>query len=226
MRIVGLTGGIASGKTTVSKDLHGRGLPVIDADRIAHDVLKKGTRGWKRVAEIFGKEILLESGEVNRARLGEIVFSDSSKRRQLNKALEPFIAFGIFWEIFKHWIKGTAVVILDCPLLFEAKITWITKPVVVVWLDRETQQARLRQRDGLPEEQAENRIKSQLPLELKRDSADIVIDNSGTLDSTRRQVEQLYTTITAPPTLQEFAVSRNGILTVFSGVVLIWWFLS
>lgn len=137
--------------------------------------------------------------------------------------MEPFIAFGLFWEIFKHWILGTAVVILDVPLLYEAKLTWLTKPVVVVWLDRVTQAARLVQRDGLPEEQAQNRIKSQLPLELKRERADIVIDNSGTLDSTRQQVERLYTTITAPATMREFAVSRNGILTVFSGVALVWW---
>lgn len=220
--MVGLTGGIASGKSTVSKELYSRGLPVIDADKIAYSVLQKDTRGWKRVTEIFGREILLDSGEVNRARLGEIVFADSNKRKKLNKALEPFIAFGLFWEIVKHWIQGTTVVILDVPLLYEAKLTWLTKPVVVVWLDRETQAARLMQRDGLPEEQAQNRIKSQLPLDLKRERADIVIDNSGTRDTTRQQVEKLYTRITATLTWQEFVSSRNGVLTIVSGVVLIW----
>ncbi|KAL2645382.1 hypothetical protein R1flu_012969 [Riccia fluitans] len=225
MRIVGLTGGIASGKSTVSKELHNRGIPIVDADKIAHDVLKKGTRGWKRVVEIFGREILLESGEVNRARLGEIVFADPAKRKQLNKALEPFIAFGIFWEIFKYWLYGTHVIVLDIPLLYEAKMDWISKPVVVVWLDRETQEARLLRRDHLPEEQARNRINSQLPLDIKRDKADIIIDNSGTLENTQAQVDNLYTTITAPLSLKEFLLSRTGILTSFTGVVIIAWLL-
>ncbi|KAG6554375.1 hypothetical protein Mapa_004292 [Marchantia paleacea] len=225
MRIVGLTGGIASGKSTVSKELFIRGVPVIDADKIAHDVLRKGTRGWKRVVGIFGRDILLESGEVNRARLGEIVFADPAKRKQLNKALEPFIAFGLWWEIFKHWLYGTYVVVLDVPLLFEAKLTWITKLIVVVWVDRETQEARLLKRDHLPEEQARNRINAQLPLEVKRDKADIVIDNTGTLENTKLQVDKLFTTINAPFTVKEFLLSRTGVLCSFTGVVIIGWLL-
>ncbi|BBN00660.1 dephospho-CoA kinase [Marchantia polymorpha subsp. ruderalis] len=225
MRMVGLTGGIASGKSTVSKELGIRGVPVIDADKIAHDVLRKGTRGWKRVVGIFGQDILLGSGEVNRARLGEIVFADPAKRKQLNKALEPFIAFGLWSEIFKQWLYGTHVVVLDVPLLFEAKLTWMTKPIVVVWVDRETQEARLLKRDHLPEEQARNRILAQLPLEVKRDKADIVIDNTGTLENTKLQVDQLFTTINAPLSLKELLLSRTGVLCWVTGVVILGWLL-
>ncbi|KAL3675327.1 hypothetical protein R1sor_025275 [Riccia sorocarpa] len=225
MRIVGLTGGIASGKSSVSRELQNRDIPIVDADKIAHDVLKKGTRGWKRVVKIFGSKILLESGEVNRPLLGEIVFADPAKRKQLNKALEPFIAFGIFWEIFKHWLYGTRVLVLDIPLLYEAKMDWMAKPVVVVWVDRETQEARLLRRDRLPEEQARNRINAQMPLDLKRDRADIVIDNSGTLENMQTQVDTLYRTITAPWSWKEFLLSRTGVLGFVTGVVIIGWFL-
>ncbi|KAJ7564124.1 hypothetical protein O6H91_02G003200 [Diphasiastrum complanatum] len=87
MRLIGLTGGIASGKSTVSKELHIQGLPIIDADKIAHAALRKGTWGWMRVVATFGRDILREDGEVNRAQLGEIVFADSAKRKQLNSSL-------------------------------------------------------------------------------------------------------------------------------------------
>ncbi|KAL3676322.1 hypothetical protein R1sor_026270 [Riccia sorocarpa] len=150
MRNVGLTGGIASGESSVSGELHNRGIPIVDADKIAHDVLKKGTRAWKRVVEIFGREILLESGEVNRPRLGP---TEAQAAEQVSCAIKPFIAFAIFWVTFKHWLYGTRVLVLDIPLLYEAKMDWMAKPVVVVWLDRQTQEARILRRDCLPEEQ-------------------------------------------------------------------------
>nr|DAD33332.1 TPA_asm: hypothetical protein HUJ06_012183 [Nelumbo nucifera] len=153
MRIVGLTGGIASGKSTVSNLFKGKGIPVVDADLVAREVLQKGTGGWKRVVAAFGEDILLGNGEVDRARLGQIVFSDPAKRQLLNRSetfvfnltqvTGSFISSGIFWEIVKLWMKGSEVIVLDVPLLFEAKMDRWTKPIIVVWINPETQLQRL-----------------------------------------------------------------------------------
>ncbi|QHN84710.1 Dephospho-CoA kinase [Arachis hypogaea] len=102
----GLTGGIASGKSTVSNLFKSHGVPVVDADVVARDALKKGSGGWKKVVAAFGEEILLENGEVNRPMLGQIVFSDPDKRQFLNRLLAPHISSGIFWEVVKLWLKG------------------------------------------------------------------------------------------------------------------------
>ncbi|CAK9216607.1 unnamed protein product [Sphagnum troendelagicum] len=99
--------------------------------------------------------------------------------------MEPCIMSGLFYEILKHWILGTSVVVLDVPLLFEAKIDWLTRPIIVVWVDDLTQETRLMAQDNSSKEQARNRITSQLPLDVKRARADIVIDNSGSLEQTK-----------------------------------------
>ena len=135
------------------------------------------------------------------------------------------IAMGIYWEVFKHWIKGTRVVILDIPLLFEAKLDRLTKPIIVVWVDAETQEKRLVKRDGISKEQATKKITSQLPLDWKRDHANVVIDNSGTLEALKDQVTDVYEQITVPLSWKELAISRSGVLTtvvtVFSLLFLI-----
>ncbi|KAM1109498.1 hypothetical protein ACFX14_009077 [Malus domestica] len=119
MKIVGLTGGIASGKTTFLNLFKEHGIPVVDADLVARDVLKKGTSGWKKVVLAFGEDILQPDGKVDRPILGQIV------------------------EILKLWMKGCKVIILDVPLLFEAKMDKWSKPIVIVWVDLETQLRRL-----------------------------------------------------------------------------------
>jgi dephospho-CoA kinase len=123
------------------------------------------------------------------------------------------IAIGIYWEVFKHWIKGTSVVILDVPLLFEAKLNRLTKPIIVVWVDAETQERRLVKRDVISTEQAAKKIGSQLPLDWKRDQADFVIDNSGTLEALKGQVSDVYEKITVPLSWKEVVLSRSGVLT-------------
>ncbi|XP_029122750.1 dephospho-CoA kinase isoform X2 [Elaeis guineensis] len=178
MRIVGLTGGIASGKTTVSNLFKSHGVPVVDADLVARDVVRKGTGGWKKVVAAFGDDILLENGEIDRACLGQIVFSDATKRQLLNRLLAPYISFGIFWEVVKLWIRGSKVIILDVPLLFEAKMDQWTAPIIVVWVDPETQVTRLMARDDISQEQAKNKIHAQTALDWKKTKAHMVIDNS------------------------------------------------
>ncbi|KAL5791789.1 hypothetical protein ACOSP7_000383 [Xanthoceras sorbifolium] len=192
MRIVGLTGGISSGKSTVSNLFKANDIPVVDADLVARDVLKKGTGGWKKVVATFGEDILLANGEVDRSKLGQIVFSDPAKRQLLNRLLAPYISSGIFMEILKLWIKGFKVIVLDVPLLFEAKMDKWTKPIIVVWVDTETQLQRLMARDRTSEEDAKNRINSQMPLDIKRTKADIVIDNNGSLDDLHEQFRKCF----------------------------------
>ncbi|KAJ0979842.1 hypothetical protein J5N97_015316 [Dioscorea zingiberensis] len=219
MRVVGLTGGIASGKSTISNLFKSEGIPIVDADIVARNVLRKGTGGWKKVVAAFGDCILQENGEVDRALLGQIVFSDPDKRQLLNRLLAPYISSGILWEVVKLWLKGSEVIILDIPLLFEAKMDRFTKPIIVVWVDPDTQLRRLMVRDGIPEEQAKNRINAQMPLHLKRTKADIVIDNSGSLDETRAQFDQVLNGVTSPLNWKEYIISRNGVVSVIISAV-------
>ncbi|XAR61312.1 Dephospho-CoA kinase [Bertholletia excelsa] len=224
MRIVGLTGGIASGKSTVSNLFKAHGIPVVDADLVARDVLKKGTGGWKKVVAAFGEDILQENGEVDRPKLGSIVFSDPDKRHLLNRLLAPYISSGILWEIMKLWMKGHKVIVLDIPLLFEAKMDKWTKPIIVVWIDPETQLQRLMARDRTSAEEAENRIQAQMPLDLKKTKADIVIDNTGSLEELNERFQKVLARVSKPLTWTEFALCRQGALvafiSVFVGVVI------
>ncbi|XP_055833361.1 dephospho-CoA kinase [Solanum dulcamara] len=220
MRIVGLTGGIASGKSTVSNLFKAHGIPVVDADIVARNVLKKGTGGWKKVVATFGEDILLDNGEVDRAKLGQIVFSDPEKRQLLNRLLAPFISCGILMEVLKLWIKGCSIIVLDVPLLFEAKMDKWTKPIVVIWVEPETQLQRLMTRDGSMEEEAKSRINAQMSLDLKRSKADIVIDNTSSLEALHEQFQKVLTQITKTLTWTEFMLSRNGaFLALFSTFV-------
>lgn len=213
MRIVGLTGGISSGKSTVSNLFKAHGIPIVDADLVARDVVEKGTGGWKKVVSAFGEDILLPNGDIDRQKLGRIVFADPGKRKLLNQLLAPYISFGIFWKIVKLWMKGYKVIVLDIPLLFEAKMDRWTKPTIVVWVDPETQLRRLIARDGQSEDDARNRINAQMALDLKRDKADIVIDNTGSLDDLNERFQEVLTEVTKPLSWIEFLFSRQGALS-------------
>ncbi|GER24744.1 dephospho-CoA kinase family [Striga asiatica] len=219
MRIVGLTGGISSGKSTVSKLFKAHGIPVVDADVIARNVLKKGTGGWRKVVAAFGDEILLSSGEVDRLKLGQIVFNDPDRRQLLNRLLAPYISFGIFLEVLKLWIKGCKIIVLDVPLLFEAKMDRWTKPIIVVWADPKTQLERLMLRDGSTAKEAQSKINAQMPLDLKKSKADIVIDNSGSLGDLNERFEEVLVQVSKPLTWAEFGLSRDGAIVAFISVL-------
>ncbi|CAK9178242.1 unnamed protein product [Ilex paraguariensis] len=224
MRIVGLTGGIGSGKSTVSNLFKANGIPVVDADLVARDVLKKGTGGWKKVVAAFGQDILQPNGEVDRPKLGQIVFSDPDKRQLLNRLLAPYISSGIFWEVLKLWMKGCKVIVLDIPLLFEAKMDKWTKPIIVVWVDPETQLRRLMARDRTSVEEAKSRINAQMPLDVKRAKADIIIGNTGSLDDLNEHFHKVLVQVMKPLTWNEFALSRQGafvaFISIFVGVII------
>lgn len=212
---MGLTGGIGSGKSTVSNLFKAHGIPVVDADVIARNVLKKGTGGWRKVVAAFGDDILLDNGEVDRPRLGQIVFSDPDKRQLLNRLLAPYISSGIFLEVLNLWMKGCKIIVLDVPLLFEAKMDKWTKPIIVVWVDSQTQLQRLMARDGTTEEEAKNRINAQMSLDLKKTKADIVIDNTGSLDDLNDRFSEVLIHVKKPLTWREFGVSRDGVILGF-----------
>lgn len=219
MRIVGLTGGIASGKSSVSNLFKANDIPVVDADLVARDILKKGTGGWKKVVKAFGEGILQPDGEVDRPKLGQIVFSNPEKRQLLNRLLAPYISSGIFYEILKLWMKGFKVIVLDVPLLFEAKMDKWTKPIIVVWVDPETQLQRLMLRDRTSEDDARNRINAQMSLDLKRTKADIVVDNTGSLEDLKEKFQSVLFEVTKPLTWTEFWLSRQGASSALVSII-------
>ncbi|CAB4313842.1 unnamed protein product [Prunus armeniaca] len=219
MRIVGLTGGIASGKSTVSNLFKAHDFPVVDADLVARDVLKKGKTGWKKVVSAFGDDILQPDGEVDRPKLGQIIFSNPEKRKLLNRVLAPYIWFGIFWEVLKLWTEGFKIIVVDVPLLFEAKMDKWTKPIVLVWVDSETQLQRLMLRDSTSEDDAHNKINAQMSLDLKKTKADLVIDNTGSLKDLREQFRSILVIVTKPLTWTEFGFSRRGVALFLLSIV-------
>jgi len=193
MFLVGITGGIASGKSTVSSIFREYGVKVIDADVLARQVVEPGKKAWKKIKNEFGPSIIGESGEVDRQALGQIIFSDREKRRRLDAITHPEIYKLIFWIVFKCFLKGHQFVILDLPLLFEsgAMVDYIYK-VIVVTCDEEQQLLRLIERNSLCKEDGVKRIKAQMPLEEKCKRAHFVIDNSKSEAELRAQVEDVY----------------------------------
>lgn len=136
-----------------------------------------------------------------------------------HRLLAPYISSGIFQEILKLWLKGHKVIVLDVPLLFEAKMDKWTNPVIVVWVDRETQLNRLVSRDRITEEEANNKIDAQMPLDSKKDKADIVIDNTGSLDDLNEHLQNVLRVVNRPLTWSEFVLSRQGAFSAFAFVV-------
>ncbi len=188
--IIGLTGGIASGKTTVVRILDDLGAYIIDADGIAHQILQKKQEGWQKVVGEFGKEILSEDGKIDRKSLGEIVFNDKNKLKKLEKITHPLIIKKIKDEINNN--QDQDVIVIEAPLLYEAGIDNLMDQIWVVYVDRNTQIKRLKERNQYNKEDAQKRINSQLSLEKKKEMADEVIDNTGSREELKKQVKKLW----------------------------------
>jgi len=188
---VGLTGGIASGKSTVASMLRDRGYPVLDADALAHEFLEPGQPAYDEIAREFGEGILQAGGAVDRGKLGAIVFADAEKRARLNQIVHPRVR-----EASTKWFAaldrpgGSEIAFEDAALIFEASLSKYFDRVVVCWCRPEQQLARLRER-GLSAEDAQRRIASQMPMDEKRRLADEAIDCSRSLEETEQQVERL-----------------------------------
>jgi dephospho-CoA kinase len=190
-KVVGLTGGIATGKSTVSEMLRERGIPVIDADLIARNVVTPGRAAWRRIVRAFGTDVLSPEGEIERDKLGKLVFSDPQARKKLNQATHPFIYWEILTRLAWHAFRRTPLVVIDAALLLETKTRLMVGPVIVVYADPETQLERLMKRDGYARQEALRRVRSQMPLQEKCTRADHVIDNSGDLADTEAQVQKI-----------------------------------
>lgn len=195
MFVLGLTGGIASGKSSISAMLKGMGLPIVDADMIARKVVEKGSPVLERIREEFGEGVLNDDGTLNRKALGHIVFSDSRKLERLNSITHPAIKEEIKRTIKDLSDKGEELCVLDVPLLIESGMKSMADSVLLVYVDERTQLYRLMNRDNISEEMALKKISSQMSFEEKKKYADYIIDNSGSLDYTRAQLEKIIATI-------------------------------
>ncbi|KAG1135246.1 hypothetical protein G6F37_012988 [Rhizopus arrhizus] len=191
MKLVGLTGGISTGKSTVSSMLVEQGIPIIDADKIARDVVEPGRKANQLIRQHFGDQVFLSDGRIDRPKLGQIIFQDPEKRKILNKCTHPYVRLEMLKEAFKYWIKGADIVVFDVPLLIESKLDKFMSYTVVVYSSESIQLKRLKERDGLTDELAMQRIKAQMPMAEKIERADIVIDNSTDLEQLKIQVKNM-----------------------------------
>jgi dephospho-CoA kinase len=200
MKLIGLTGGIGSGKSTVAGLLAAHGAHVVDADRIVHELQAAGTPLLEEIVEVFGPEVLRPDGELDRIALGQIVFRDPEARTRLGQIVHPKVGAEMMRRVEAAREAGHSLVILDVPLLLEGR-----KPgaagmpyhaIVVVWVPEDVQIARTVARDGCDPAEARRRVRAQMSLDAKRSLADHVIDNSGTQAETREQVKRLWLQLT------------------------------
>jgi len=191
MRVFGLTGNIGSGKSTVAAMLRELGIPVLDIDRISKEVTAPGGRAYDAVVQAFGRGIVRDDGSIDRKRLGEIVFADPRLRSQLEVITHPAILQGVKEAIDGIKREGHRAAVVEATLIHESGRKGLFEAVISVSCDRETAISRLAARDGMSRAQAEARLRAQMPADLKAGASDHLIDNSGDIESTRRQVVAL-----------------------------------
>lgn len=192
MRIIGLTGGIASGKSSVARILEKLGAPVIDADILAREVVKPGKPAYGAIVTEFGDGILCSDRSINRKKLGQVVFADAEKLRILEGITHPAIRLEAERKLAKLRGAGARVVFYMAPLLIEAGAVSRVDEIWVVFTDRQTQIKRVVERDGLTLEEALQRISAQMPMEEKARLGSLVIDNRGTPEETEKLVQEIW----------------------------------
>jgi dephospho-CoA kinase len=193
MIIVGLSGGIASGKSSVTRILRERGFHVIDCDEIAKDVVQPGNWGYKRVIHAFGKDVCLDSGQMDREKLGKLIFDSKSMRDKLNKATHLPVFIQLVWRIVLSWLRLRLLVVIDMPLLFETGSHRYCSKSIIVYCTKQQQIERMMARDGPSRtlEDATARVEAQVPLAVKREKATFTIDNSGSPADLFQQIDIL-----------------------------------
>ncbi len=195
MKVIGITGGIATGVSTVAEMFRERGAVGIEADRVAREVVAPNTEAYNKIVEVFGKQVVGRDGTIDRKKLAEVIFRDPAARRRLNAITHPEIRRRIQEEV--EGLRSTnpnAIVVIDLPLLLDTTgpEAYELDGVIVVSAGREQQIERLKRRDNLSQAAAEQRLAAQRPVVEKEAEADWVIDNSGPVEETRRQVELLW----------------------------------
>ena len=193
--IIGLTGGIVGGKSTVASMFKDLGAKIVDADKLGHSVILPHRPAWEKITRLFGKDILRNDLTIDRERLGKIVFTNQTLLKKLNEITHPEIIKLIKKEINLAKNKTHSqekILIIDAALIYEAKIDRLMDKIIVVYINEDEQVKRLVKRDNLSKEEALQRIKSQMPMKEKVKMADYVIDNSSSLDKTKKQVEKIW----------------------------------
>ena len=191
MKLVGLTGGIASGKSTVAKILQDLGAAIVNADDLAREVVLPGREAWKEVVAAFGVDILQTDQNLDRQKLRTLIFNQPEARKRLESIIHPRVRALAEERIRQYGAAGYPVVIYEVPLLFEGKLQEWLRPVILVACNLETQTARLQKRDHLARPDAEKHIAAQMSLTEKRRLADYVIENNGSLADLERQARQI-----------------------------------
>lgn len=187
--IIGLTGSIASGKSTVAKMLEGYHLPIVDADLVARQVVEPGTETLVKIVEAFGEGVIKKDGSMDREKVGSIIFHEPAKRKMLNDIIHPAIRVEMIRQRDEFLEQGAPHVVMDIPLLFESKLQHFVDKILVVSVKEGIQLERLMKRNHLSEEEARARIASQLPISVKEKGADAVIYNNEDIEATARQLE-------------------------------------
>ncbi|KAG4303853.1 hypothetical protein PORY_002741 [Pneumocystis oryctolagi] len=217
MLVLGITGSIGTGKSTVSKILQSiRPWQLIDTDIVAKETILPGNKCYKKINNYFGKKIIKEDGNININLLGQIVFSNPYERKILNKIVHPEVLKITLFRIFKAWIRGEDVVIIDVPLLFESGFDYLCGKIICVACQENIQIQRLKVRNNYTREEAEKRIQSQMPLSDKIRLADIVIWNDGNKKDLEIKVETLIKNIQPTKTrhLLEWTIPIFTIISV------------
>jgi|TARA_B100001971_G_scaffold203242_1_gene217878 dephospho-CoA kinase len=192
MRVIGLTGGIGSGKSTASRFLAELGAAVIDADKVGHELLKPNTKIWQQLAATFGKQILTSNGEINRKKLGRLVFGNPRRLDLLSQLMHPEIKKAVKVQLLEYQRQGASVAILEAPLLVEAGWIEMVDEVWVTTASETTVLKRLKQQLGLSRKESLARIRSQLPLEERLKHADVVLNTELNLDELRVKIKELW----------------------------------
>jgi len=192
MKVIGLTGGIGSGKSTVSRFMADLGAVVIDADKVGHEAFEPGTELWREIVAAFGRQILTPSGAIDRAKLGEVVFGRLESLSRLNAIMHPRMYNLIKDKIEECRQQGVAVVVLEAPLLIEAEWTSLVDEVWITVAAEATVLKRLEERTGLSRKESLARIRSQLPVTERVKHADVVIDTDCRIDELQRKVAELW----------------------------------
>ncbi|WP_280769881.1 dephospho-CoA kinase [Salipaludibacillus daqingensis] len=189
--IIGLTGGIATGKSTVSAMLKKEGIPIIDADIVAREVVELGSNAYHQIVDHFGLSILKQDGTINREKLGNIVFEKKHERNILNNIVHPAVREEMSRQAHFYKNEGHQLIVMDIPLLVENDLFHMVDEVVLVYVPESIQLKRLRARNDYTEQEAKQRMDSQLSIEKKKQYASYIIDNSGTVIETKQQVVEL-----------------------------------
>lgn len=188
--LIGLTGSISTGKSTVSKIFIKYGIPVIDSDKIAREIVEPQKKAWKQIVEYFGQDILHTDTSINRKKLGEIIFDSIEKKKVLEEITHPII-FAEIHQIVKMLEKEHSIIVVDVPLLYEANVQNMFDKIIVVYVEKEEQLLRLIKRDKISKENANLRINAQLDINNKKEKADILINNNLSEKETEKQVKEI-----------------------------------